>query len=97
MDRSQENGVRFRVSSDLLPEQLPGGESVFLHLGSEEYFGLDEVGTRCWGVLSATGSVEAAHRQLLEEYDVEPNRLRHDLGDFVEDLLRHGFIERHDQ
>ena len=60
-----------------------GGESVLLNLGTESYFGLDEVGTRMWSALNESPSIEAAFERLLEEFDVAPEELREDLNAFV--------------
>jgi hypothetical protein len=88
---------RVLISPDLMVLHLPDGESVFLHLTTEEYFGLDAVGTRIWALLAAGHSLDEAHDQLLDEYAVDPDRLRHDLDELVHQLLRHGFIEFDDE
>jgi hypothetical protein len=69
------------------------GESVLLNLASESYFGLDEIGTRMWSVLTASSSIESAYRALLNEYEVGGEQLRKDLGGFVQTLLDHGLVE----
>ena len=40
-----------KPSPQILFQKL-GNEAVILHLQSEEYFGLDEVGTRIWEVFT---------------------------------------------
>ena len=65
-------------------------ESVLLDLKSEQYFGLNESGTRMWAALMETRTVEGAYEKLLAEYDVEPEQLRKDLDDLVEKLLARG-------
>ena len=62
------------------------GEAVVLELESGRYFGLNETGTRMWLLLQEHGSVEAALRALLAEYDVAEERLRQELLSFVETL-----------
>jgi hypothetical protein len=86
------SATRLSVPSDVLVQELEG-ESVLLNLNSGRYFGLDEVGTRMWQVLTTAGSIEAAHEMLVNEYDVEPERLRHDLELLVEKLAGHGLLE----
>ncbi len=63
------------------------GEAVILELESGTYFGLDEVGTRFWHVLTAHGQLEEALSALHEEFDVGLEPLRRDLCEFVESLL----------
>ena len=72
------------------------GESVLLNINTESYFGLDDVGTRMWGVLAASPSVEAAYETLLSEYEVEPERLRADLRQFIDKLKELGLIKLSD-
>ena len=71
------------------------GESVLLNLNSESYFGLDEVGTRMWAVVANAPSVEAAFDTLLAEYEVEPERLRADLHNFIQKLVELGLLHVH--
>jgi hypothetical protein len=82
------------ATSGTLVSEL-GGEAVILHLDSEQYFGLDEVGARMWQILMASDSVSAAFDQMLEEWDVEPERLRGDLADLIEQLRENGLVEVH--
>jgi hypothetical protein len=69
------------------------GEAVLLNLGSESYFGLDAVGTRMWMVLTAAASIQAAYEALLDEYDVEAEKLREDLDGLIGKLVEHGLVE----
>ena len=71
-------------------------ESVFLNLNSDKYFGLDDVGTRFWQVLTASDTVEAAFKTLCEEYDAAPEELRRDLVALVETLVHHGLARLED-
>ena len=69
------------------------GECVILNLDSECYFGLDAVGTRMWQVLTACESIQTAYERLLDEYEVSPERLRHDFRHLIEKLIGHGLVE----
>lgn len=88
-------GKRVVPGENVLVRELHG-ESVLLHLGSESYFGLDEVGTGMWKALTTTGSIDAAIETLLAEFEVEPQRLRADLEVFVEGLARAGLVNVRD-
>ncbi len=72
------------------------GELVLLNLGTETYFGLDEVGARMWDVLSSSPSIEAAFEQLASEYDIDAPTLRKDLEALLGQLVDHGLAELHD-
>ena len=69
------------------------GESVLLNLDSGHYFGLDEVGTRMWLLLTQHGQVEAAFYDLLDEYDVTEDKLRQDLLSFIDELASHQLVQ----
>ena len=80
------------ASPDSLVSEL-GGESVFLNLKSERYFGLDEVGPRMWAVVTSSESIQSAYEALLTEYEVDPEVLRRDLSDLLDKLVEHGLVE----
>src|SRR5262245_13095372 len=86
------NSSRISVPSDTLINIL-GVESVLLSLKSQQYFGLDEVGTRMWGALTSSPSVATAYDTLLEEYDAEPEALKRDLFGLIGKLAAQGLIE----
>jgi hypothetical protein len=84
--------MRASVPADVLVQELQG-ESVLLNLQSGRYFGLDEIGTRMWAVLTSASSLQAAYDTLLAEYDVEGPRLERDLRALVEKLVDNGLLE----
>ena len=84
---------RVRVPDDVLISNLQE-ESVLLNLDSERYYGLDDVGTRFWSVLTTSASIEAAYEKLTREYDVDSGVLRADLLALVENLIAQGLLIR---
>lgn len=68
-------------------------ESVLLNLETEQYFGLDETGTRMWQLLTAAPDIEAAYKELLAEFEVEPDLLRENLTDLLERLVENGLLQ----
>jgi hypothetical protein len=85
-------GMKASVPADVLVQELQG-ESVLLNIRSGVYFGLDDVGTRMWAVLTTAPSLQAACDTLAQEYDVERERLERDLRVLVEKLVEHGLVE----
>lgn len=83
---------RIRVPDDVLISRLQE-ESVILNLESERYYGLDDVGTRFFSVLTTSDSIEAAYQSLAAEYDVDREVLRQDLLALIQNLLQQGIIE----
>jgi Coenzyme PQQ synthesis protein D (PqqD) len=84
--------VRVATAPKVLFREL-GGEAIILDLKTERYLGLDETGTRMWRLLTELDSIQAAYAALLDEFEVEPDRLRQDLVGFVQELSNHGLIE----
>lgn len=83
---------RVRVPDDVLISNLQE-EFVILNLNSERYFGLDNVGTHMFSVLTNSDSIEAAYESLAREYDVDRQVLRQDLVALVENLLQQGLVK----
>jgi hypothetical protein len=80
------------VPAHVLVRQVEG-ESVLLNLESEQYFGLDEVGTGMWAALTRADSIEAAYQALLGEYEVDAEQLRQDLQTLIEKLVEKGLLK----
>lgn len=77
-----------KANEKILFQKL-GDEAVILHLDSEEYFGLDSIGTRIWELLMGEGgSIEKILPILKEEYDVEEKVLKKDIEELVENLIK---------
>jgi len=70
-------------------------ESVFLNLETEDYYGLDETGTRMWQVVTAAPSIESAYVELLNEFDVEAELLRQNLSELLGRLVDIGLLRIH--
>ena len=85
--------TRIEISDGVLFRELQG-EAVLLDLGSQRYFGLNEVGTRAWQLLQEHGEVEAVAATLLAEFEVEPTQLRQDLDELLGNLEQAGLIRR---
>ena len=80
------------LAEDVLIQEL-SGESVLLNIDSEQYFGLDEVGSRMISVLNESDSIQAANDILLQEYEVEPAQLQQDLLELIEKCVAHGLVK----
>ncbi|PYU52461.1 MAG: PqqD family protein [Acidobacteria bacterium] len=68
-------------------------ESVLLNLETEQYFGLDETGTRMWQLVTASPNIEAACQELIAEFDVEPELLRSHLMELLTRLVESGLLQ----
>lgn len=68
-------------------------ESVLLNLETEQYFGLDETGTRMWQLMTVSPCIDSAYQELLDEFDVEPELLRANLTDLLSRLMESGLLQ----
>jgi Coenzyme PQQ synthesis protein D (PqqD) len=83
---------RVAVSADVLVRELDG-EAVLLNLNNESYYGLDDVGTRMWTLLTTTPTIAAAYDHLLAEYAVTPDQLRGDMESLLSELVGNGLLQ----
>lgn len=83
--------MNIRISDDVVFRDL-AGEAVILNLSSGVYFGLDEVGTRMWQLLSEHGDDTKALALLLDEYEVDAAQLRQDFDQLIGQLRAKGLI-----
>jgi hypothetical protein len=79
------------VPADVMMREI-GGEAVIVNLDSESYFGLDDVGTHMWTLLTESKSVQAAFDVLKDDYDVAEEQLRSDLSNLLHQLVDHGLL-----
>ena len=82
---------RVTLSTEVLSQEV-SGETVLLDLESENYLGLDEVGTRIWQLLKEDGNLRTVFNTLLAEYDVEEDRLAQDLDNLLNEISELGLI-----
>ena len=84
-----------KISSEVLTQEV-GGETVILDLKSEGYFGLDEIGTRIWQLLQEQKNLQSVTETMLNEYDVEPDQLKTDIKDLLNELVKSGLVNLED-
>ncbi len=81
------------IFADTVFAQEVDGEMVLLDMNSENYFGLDEVGTAIWQAMQESGDLQEVFNALLAQYDVEEEVLKTDLLNFVDQLVQSGLVE----
>ena len=79
-----------------IPDQVAarkmGDETILLNLETGTYFGLDKVGSRFLELLEQNGEIAAAHRTMLEEFDVATEVLEADLLRLAEEMRAKGLL-----
>jgi len=83
---------RVRVSPSTLSRELQG-ETVLLQMDTGEYFGLDEIGTRIWQLISEKGDLDEVESAMLEEFEASREVLVTDLQRVVDELAARHLIE----
>ena len=86
-ERSRVVASKDQVSCDL------AGEAAMLNLKSGTYFCLDRVGARVWSMLQNPVTLAEIRQVMLDEFDVESERLEADLRELIADLAEHGLID----
>ena len=81
----------FTISEEVICQVLDD-ESVLLDLASENYLGLDEVGTRIWQLIDDGETMRSVVATMLDEYDTSEETLVGDLDKFLNDLQTQGLI-----
>ena len=84
--------TRVELSADVAFREL-NGEGVLLDLGSGTYFGLNEVGTKLWSLLTTNDSLENATEALVPEYDVAADVLRADVNHLLQEMQANGLLQ----
>ncbi|BAF73017.1 PqqD family protein [Sulfurovum sp. NBC37-1] len=79
--------------ADMVFAQEVDGEMVLLDMNSENYFGLDAVGTDIWVAMQQKKNLQEVLESLLEQYDVEEEVIKQDLEAFVHKLVESGLVE----
>ena len=92
-DFTIENNSRLSVPQHVLARTV-GDETVLLNLASEQYFGLDGVGSRLWELFEAGVNFAEAISTLTNEYDVDRETLTVDMRAIVSDLVSRGLLEQ---
>jgi hypothetical protein len=84
-----------RIPEGVLFREVEGA-GVLLNTTNGQYFMLDEMGTRMWGLICQHRQLEPVYAAVLAEYDVDAGRLEGDLAHFVEELLSQQLLELDD-
>ena len=87
--------ISFPKTVELNPEVLfqeLDTQTILLNISNEQYFGLDEIGSRLWLLFSKNNNADDVLAQMLVEFDVDQVRLRNDLTLFIQELSEAGLI-----
>jgi Coenzyme PQQ synthesis protein D (PqqD) len=89
---SMEPTARVRLAKDVLMQKV-GDDAILLNLNTENYFALDEVGTRIVNTLQESDSVKQAIGKLVGIYEVDESKLTSDAIRLVEECEQNGLLQ----
>ena len=68
-------------------------DAVLLNMQTNQYYLLDEVGARLWGLFRDGKLLRESYQTLLEEYEVDPAQLEQDVLELLTKLKEQGLVE----
>jgi len=89
---SIEPTAQVRLAKDVLMQKV-GDDAILLNLKTENYFALDEIGTRIINTLQESDSLKQAVRKLVGIYEVDESKLTSDAIRLVEECEQHGLLQ----
>lgn len=84
--------ARVRVPKEVSSTTVEHG-AILMNLNTGHYYALRDIGMRFWELIKDGGPLREAYRVLLDEYEVEPAQLEHDLLELLAELLKNGLVE----
>lgn len=67
-------------------------ETVLLNLQTEEYYSLDDVGSRIWQMVDGHHTVAQIVEAIVAEYSADPAQVTTDVSDLLDELSHEGLI-----
>ncbi len=87
----------YRPSSDVVSTQLDEEESVLLSLETQQYYSLNETGSRVWELLTEGQDADAIAAAITEEWDTTHEEALQYVQSFLEELSEEGLVEPVDE
>jgi len=84
---------RIVQSGDVMMRKA-GDEAVLLDIASEQYFGLDPIGTWIWQLIGELEHLDRVHARLCAVFDADAQRIATDLLALTQALLDAGLVRR---
>lgn len=84
--------LTYRRAPDALFSEV-GEDVVALHVERGQCYGMEKVSSAVWKLLAEPRDLEAICAFLVEQYAVDPNDCRTEVGQFLEQLSSEGLVE----
>lgn len=82
---------RVEIGDSVILQRL-NDEAILLNMSSQQYYGLNDTGTRMWELLIELGEPQKVVAQLQQDFPVPVSMLEADLESLVADLLNAGLL-----
>jgi len=82
----------YRPHPDVVSTQIDEEESVLLSLETQQYYSLNETGSRIWELLSEGHDVEAIALEITKEWDATPDEALQHVRSFLQELNEEGLV-----
>ncbi len=79
-------------SGDLIQTEVDG-ELVALHIENGACYGFNPTATRIWALIETPKLLSELERDLIGQYDVDPQACREQLREMLEELQKDGLLE----
>ncbi|MFB6230874.1 MAG: PqqD family protein [Salinibacter sp.] len=84
---------QYRPNSDVVSTEIDEDESVLLSLETQEYYSLNETGSRIWELLSRGQNTEDIASALTEEWAISEAEALEYVRSFLQELRDEGLVE----
>jgi hypothetical protein len=68
------------------------GQAVIMNIDSGHFFQLNQTASRIWDLLETPQDLASINRQLNDRFDVDPERCRTDLAEFIGVMQQKGLL-----
>jgi hypothetical protein len=82
---------RVQIGDSVIFQQL-NNEAVLLNMITQQYFGLNEVGSEMWKLLIQLGDPREVLQRLQATYAAPPEAIERDLDVLMRELLKEGLL-----
>ncbi len=84
--------ARLQQNPDILASAM-GDETVMMSLSRNNYYGLDEVGSRIWALLAQPQTIAHLCTTLQQEFAVDAETCQQEVSSFVQQLVDEGLVD----
>lgn len=85
--------ARYEPSSEVVSTEIDEEESVLLSLETQQYYTLNETGSRIWELLSSGHDAEAIASAITEEWATTHDEALEYVHSFLQELSDEGLVE----